>query len=251
MSSPLPSVMICFAYVYLVKVLGPKLMKNRPAFQLQRTLMAYNLFQIIVNSWLFYELGRFGWLSGNYSFICQPVDYSNSEAAVRVLRAGYCFYISKFIDLFDTMFFVLRKKNTQVTLLHVIHHGILPMTVWPGIRFVCGGHASFFAFLNTLVHVVMYFYYFMSAMGPSYQKYLGWKKHLTSFQMIQFVMASCHCFQLIFVDCDFPIAFCWWIGCHELIFLCLFINFYKNAYNKEKETVSSLCNKIPNASKDL
>ncbi|KAK4019675.1 Elongation of very long chain fatty acids protein 1 [Daphnia magna] len=251
MSSPVPSIVICLGYVYAVKVCGPKFMKNRPAFKLRGILMAYNLFQIIYNGWLFYEISRFGWLSGNYSFICQPVDYSNSEAAMRIVRAGYCFYISKFIDLLDTLFFVLRKKNHQITMLHVIHHGILPMTLWPGIRYVCGGHASFFAFLNTFVHVVMYFYYFMAAMGPSYQKYLGWKKHLTSFQMIQFIMASFHCFQLMFIDCDFPIAFCWWIGGHQLIFLGLFINFYRNAYYKEKEPISPSSNKNRIANKDL
>jgi hypothetical protein len=37
-----------------------------------------------------------------------------------------------------------------------------------------------------------------------------------------------HCFQLIFIECDFPVAYCWWIGCHQLLFLYLFIKFYKN-----------------------
>ncbi len=196
--------------------------------------MLYNIFQICFNSWLFYEFGRYGWFSGNYSLVCQPVDYSDNEAAFRVARACYWFYISKFIDFFDTIFFVLRKKSNQITMLHIIHHGLLPMSVWPGVRYTGGGHASFFAFLNTLVHIVMYFYYFMAAMGPRYTKYLGWKKYLTTFQMIQFVAASIHCFQLIFVECDFPIAFCWWIGGHELVFLFLFLNFYKQTYTKKK-----------------
>ena len=82
-----------------------------------------------------------------------------------MLRAAYWFYISKFIDFFDTIFFVLRKKNNQITMLHIIHHGLLPMSVWPGVRFTSGGQATFFAFLNTLVHIVMYFYYFVAAMG--------------------------------------------------------------------------------------
>ena len=240
MSSPLPSILICLTYFYTVKVLGPKFMKNRPAYDLRGVLLVYNVFQILINSWIFHELGRFGWLSGNYSFICQPVDYSNSEAALRILRASYWFYILKFIDFFDTLFFVLRKKNNQITTLHVLHHGLLPMNIWPGLRFTAGGQASFFAFLNALVHIVMYFYYFLAAMGPGVQKYLGWKKYLTTFQIIQFVAASIHCFQLIFVDCDFPIGFCWWIGCQELLFLCLFINFYKHTYVEKKETAGSV-----------
>lgn len=107
MSSPLPAMAICLAYIFIVKVLGPKFMENRPAYDLRRVLLFYNLFQIVVNVWVFYELSRYGWLSGNYSFVCQPVDYSYDEAAVRVLRACYVFYLSKFVDLFDTFFFVL------------------------------------------------------------------------------------------------------------------------------------------------
>lgn len=49
---------------------------------------------------------------------------------------------------------------------------------------VVGGHSTFFALLNTFVHVVMYFYYMVAAMGPEYQKYIWWKKYLTAFQMV-------------------------------------------------------------------
>ena len=52
--------------------------------------------------------------------------------------------------------------------------------MWPyqllPIRFVGGGHTTFCGFLNMGVHVVMYFYYLMSAMGPQVQKYLWWKR---------------------------------------------------------------------------
>lgn len=47
-----------------------------------------------------------------------------------------------------------------------------------------GGLGTFHAFLNTAVHVVMYSYYGLCAMGPAYQKYLWWKKHLTSLQLV-------------------------------------------------------------------
>ena len=235
MSSPIPAMLICLAYVFVVKVVGPKFMENRPAYDLRGVLKVYNLFQIVVNIWVFYELCKHGWLSGNYNYFCEPVDYSYNESAFRVLLACYVFYLSKFVDLLDTVFFVLRKKNNQITLLHVIHHGWIPTTLWPGIRFVCGGHGSFFAFLNSFVHVVMYIYYFLSAMGPQVQKYLGWKKYLTSLQMVQFVAASAHCFQLLFFDCQFPYLMSCWIGLHEVFFLAMFLNFYRQTYLKNKK----------------
>ncbi|KAG5872505.1 hypothetical protein JTB14_015450 [Gonioctena quinquepunctata] len=55
MSSPFYTLGICLAYVYIVKVLGPKLMENRKPFELKSLLIVYNLFQVIFSTWLFYE----------------------------------------------------------------------------------------------------------------------------------------------------------------------------------------------------
>lgn len=48
-----------------------------------------------------------------------------------------------------------------------------------------GGHSTFFALLNTFVHIIMYFYYMVAAMGPQYQKFIWWKKYLTTLQMVR------------------------------------------------------------------
>jgi len=39
-------------------------------------------------------------------------------------------------------------------------------------------------FVNSVVHVIMYFYYMVAAMGPKYQKYIWWKKYMTVIQMV-------------------------------------------------------------------
>lgn len=36
------------------------------------------------------------------------------------------------------IFFVLRKKNSHISTLHVIHHGVMPMSVWFGVKFTPG-----------------------------------------------------------------------------------------------------------------
>ena len=86
---------------------------------------------------------------GDYSWHCQPVDYSNNKDALRVLSVGWWYFFSKFIDLLDTIFFIMRKKYNQVSALHVIHHSTLPWLSWWGPRFVGGGHAGFGPFLNS------------------------------------------------------------------------------------------------------
>lgn len=233
MRSPFPTLFICLSYVYIVKVLGPKLMENRKPFQLTNVLIAYNLFQVIFSAWLFYECLMGGWW-GQYSFRCQPVDYSNTPTALRMVHACWWYYFSKFTEFMDTIFFVLRKKNNHVSTLHVIHHGCMPMSVWFGVKFTPGGHSTFFGLLNTFVHIVMYTYYLLAAFGPKMQPYLWWKKYLTAFQMIQFIAIMVHAFQLLFIDCNYPKAFVWWIGLHAVMFFFLFNEFYQQNYQQKR-----------------
>ncbi|XP_060528332.1 elongation of very long chain fatty acids protein 7-like [Cylas formicarius] len=249
MSSPFPTLFMCLTYVYIVKVLGPKLMENRKPMELKNVLIAYNLVQVIFSVWLFYEASVAGWLN-HYSYKCQPVDYSTSPLAMRMARGCWWYYFSKFTEFLDTFFFVLRKKFDHVTTLHVIHHGIMPMSVWFGVKFTPGGHSTFFGFLNTFVHIIMYSYYLVAALGPQYQKYLWWKKYLTAIQMIQFVLVMLHAFQLLFIECDYPRAFVWWIGMHAVMFYFLFSNFYKETYVKKgkKEKVEGTQNGKSNGS---
>lgn len=50
--------------------------------------------------------------------------------------------------------------------------------------------------------------------------------------MVQFVAIMVHAFQLLFIDCNYPRAFVWWIGLHAVMFYFLFSDFYKQAYTK-------------------
>ncbi|KAK0073221.1 hypothetical protein PV325_010070, partial [Microctonus aethiopoides] len=134
---------------------------------------------------------KYAWWN-DYSLRCQPVDYSNHPRAIRVLETCWLYYMSKFTELFDTVVFVLRKKNNQVSILHIYHHASMPIICWIGLKFVGGGHSTFFGLLNSFVHVIMYGYYFLAGLGPKMQPYLWWKKHLTLLQLMQFVLAIIH-----------------------------------------------------------
>ncbi|OBS73941.1 hypothetical protein A6R68_15523, partial [Neotoma lepida] len=150
MSSPLPQTIILGLYVYFVTSLGPKLMENRKPFELRKAMITYNFFIVLFSVYMFYEASVFsipngkslpesffvmsGWGTG-YSFRCDIVDYSQSPRAMRMVHTCWLYYFSKFIELLDTVFFVLRKKNSQVTFLHVFHHTIMPWTWWFGVKF--------------------------------------------------------------------------------------------------------------------
>jgi len=226
MSSPLPTIALCLAFVVLVKIVGPWYMSDKPAMKFNNVLIGYNFLQVLLSAKIFYEVGISGWL-GRYDFRCQPVDYSSNPVAMRMLQACYLFYISKFVDFLATFFFVLHKKDDQISALHVIHHGIIPISTWVGMKFTAGGHYTFFVLLSSFVHVWMHLYYMIDAMGPQYERFIWWKKYLPELQIVQFMAIVMHSFQLCFRECDFPIAFVCWIGGHAVLVLGLFLD--KNA----------------------
>lgn len=127
-------------------------------------------------------------------------------------RGVYIYFLAKISELLDTVFFVLRKKDRQISFLHMYHHTVMPMISWGATKYYPGGHGTFigkwlsrpnggseiiwkyiismillYHFLGTInsfVHIIMYAYYFLSALGPQLQPYLWWKKHITNMQMV-------------------------------------------------------------------
>lgn len=231
MQSPLIVHLIVVLYVLFVKKVGPEIMKNRPALVLRRILLVYNLLMMLYNFALFYAGGTFGWWNG-YSLKCQPLDTSYTRNGIGMAYTAYAFMFSKIIELLDTVFFVLRKKDSQVTGLHVWHHSFMVISYYWGIKYSPGGHGSFVGFVNSFIHVIMYGYYFLSALGPGVQKHLWWKKYLTSLQMIQFTAIFLHSMQLLFRSCNVPNTIIVYTMFNTLVFLILFRDFFVKAYQR-------------------
>ncbi|KAI0219257.1 Elongation of very long chain fatty acids protein, partial [Lamellibrachia satsuma] len=232
MASPWPTVFITLAYVYTVEVGLPRFMADRKPYNIRQIMLVYNFAMVILSGYIFMEFGLSGWFTG-YSLGCQPVDYSQSVKSM--VNICWWFYISKFIELLDTIFFLLRKKFTQVSFLHVVHHSVMPLSWYIGVKFVPGGFGTFHALLNSFIHFWMYIYYGMAALGPQYRKYLWWKKHMTTLQIVQFMMVACHCIRQLFVtNCNYPKGYAYWIGSYALFFLIMFADFYRQAYQNTK-----------------
>lgn len=232
MSSIWPTVGLSALYYWIVRYGGPAFMKDREPYNLKTPMLIYNLFQTIFNIWLFYKVW---WLwRDHYNWRCQPVDYSSSPLGVAALDVTWWYYFSKFIDFFDSFFFIARKKLGHLSTLHVVHHGGLPIFVWLGPRFVGGGHTTFCGFLNCGVHVAMYLYYFLAALGPQVQRYLWWKKYITKLQMIQFIVFFIHALQPLFIDCNYPKIYAWIIMAHGVLYFGLFAQFYVQNYRSTK-----------------
>nr|UZZ64689.1 fatty acid elongase elovl1e [Platychelipus littoralis] len=238
MSSPWPTVCICLAYVLFVTVLGPRLMKDREALDLKGTIMAYNLFQVFLSAYVVYESWMAGW-GTHYSWICQDVerDPDPNGSGMRMARITWIYFLSKFLEFCDTFFFLARKKFAHVSALQVTHHGIMPIFGYIMTRWYPGGHESFGGFLNSIVHVIMYGYYFCAALGPQFQKYLWWKKYLTTFQMFQFMVLFLKSQVVIFgiAECGYPWQFSLFCSSIMVLFLILFAGFYQQEYQAKQK----------------
>lgn len=232
--SPVPVALIFLVYLCAVWV-GPRLMKHREPVDLKVVLIVYNFAMVGLSAYMFHEFLVTSWIS-NYSYLCQPVDYSTSPLAMRMANACWWFFFSKVIELSDTLFFILRKKNSQLTFLHVYHHGTMIFNWWLGVKYVAGGQSFFIGLLNTFVHIVMYSYYCLAAFGPHMQKYLWWKRYLTSLQLIQFMMFLLHTGYNLFTECNFPNYMNMLVFGYCITLIILFSNFYYQSYlNKKKQ----------------
>ncbi|KAJ0180130.1 hypothetical protein K1T71_004721 [Dendrolimus kikuchii] len=237
--NPVPGLTIIGLYLYFTLKWGPRYMADKKPFQLQKTLMVYNFLQVLVSCFLFYEGCFAGWLT-TYSWKCEPVDFSYSPEALRVARGVYIYFLAKMSELLDTVFFVIRKKERQITFLHMYHHTVMPMISWGVTKYYPGGHGTLIGVINSFVHIIMYSYYMLAALGPKYRKYLFWKKYITTLQMLQFCIAFLHSSQLLFYDCGYP----WWSVVFTLpnsvFFYYLFFDFYYKAYGKAEDRTKSI-----------
>ena len=216
-------------YLLLVTV-GPKVMMNRKPFELKDSMIAYNAYQVIYNSWCCYGFVRevlgLGYanklyLWGNY------VDKIGNNFGLGFFI--WLHYNNKYLEFFDTIFMVLRKKGAQLNFLHVYHHLTIAWAWWLVCNVLCGGDSYFGALYNSWIHVLMYSYYLMSALKVS----CPWKKWLTKMQMVQFVTCIAHAIYLYVYQTVPNILPIVQIFMMSSLF-ALFYMFYMNKYKKAK-----------------
>lgn len=155
-------------------------------------------------------------------------------------RGVYTYFICKLIELLDTVFFVMRKKDRQISFLHLYHHSMMPICAWIGVKFFAGGHPTLLGVINSFIHIFMYTYYMLAAFGPHMQKYLWWKRYLTTMQIVQFIIIFFHNFQMLFTSCNFPKPLSILLVLNSGLFIYMFGSFYINNYVKSKDKQSEM-----------
>ncbi|XP_058931321.1 very long chain fatty acid elongase 5 [Kogia breviceps] len=222
--------LLCSILYLLIVWLGPKYMKNRPPFSCRGILVVYNLGLTLLSLYMFCELVTGVW-EGQYNFFCQGTR-SGGEADMKIIHVLWWYYFSKLIEFMDTFFFILRKNNHQVTVLHVYHHASMLNIWWFVMNWVPCGHSYFGATLNSFIHVLMYSYYGLSSV-PSMRPYLWWKKYITQGQLLQFVLTIIQTSCGVIWPCAFPLGWLYFQIGYMISLIALFTNFYIQTYNKK------------------
>lgn len=223
-----PIVATCcyFAFIFF----GKKYMASREPMQIKNFMVAYNLYQALLNIWgicatiqVMYQTGMSVW--GN------PVDQTSRGYQISFLI--WMHYNNKYVELLDTVFMVLRKKHKQISFLHCYHHCLLIWSWFLVLKICGGGGDSYFgATVNSFIHVLMYTYYLFTLLGYKVPTII--KKNLTNCQMVQFCLCAAHSTWCITTGHQVMLA---QVQLFVMVnMLVLFGNFmYQNYYSKKKK----------------
>lgn len=224
---------IVFSVVYLLMIhFGKKWMENRKEFQIKPYIFTYNLYQCILNLWMMVAM---------YYEVCQNPHFktwwgAKAQPGVGGFRISFLVWIhynNKYVELLDTLWMILRKKNNQVSFLHCYHHILLIWAWFLVCKVETGGDVYFGASVNSGIHVIMYGYYTLALMNIP----CPWKKWITQAQMCQFCLCIAHASYSMYVQNQpiiLPLAQIFVM----VNMLVLFGNFYYKSYSKKSSSSS-------------
>ncbi|KAL6180554.1 hypothetical protein ACLB2K_047215 [Fragaria x ananassa] len=142
---------------------------------------------------------------------------------------AYVFYLSKLLEFLDTLLIILTRSLHRLSFLHVYHHAtvLLMCYLWLHTR------QSLFPVAlvtNACVHVLMYAYYFLCAVGIRPR----WKRAVTDCQIVQFVFSFAVSGRMLYLHFSGSGCSGIWGWCFNAVFnaslLALFLDFHGKSY---------------------
>jgi len=186
-------------------------MVGKKAVNVKAFMQVYNVVQIVVCAYMCYGL-------------CPCLGFPNifgvsTEFDARGEWFVFVHYLSKYLDWFDTLWIVLNKKRSQLSFLHIYHHGTI-VPVW-GMLLNAGvgsGCVRYGAFINSLTHVIMYSHYLWTSFGLKNP----FKKYITMWQITQFYSCLVHAFVVLALETTVARDYAWIQVLYQITMVYLF-----------------------------
>jgi hypothetical protein len=121
--TPLPILNIFGIYLLLLRVL-PAYMEKRKPYNITTITRIYNLFQVAACSYFVYKgykLNRFEIFEVPWRGVSLDTFLDEKEIESHYTTCWWFIWL-RILEFAETIFFILRKKNNQVSFLHVYHH---------------------------------------------------------------------------------------------------------------------------------
>jgi len=182
---------IFFSVLYPLVVFGGQyVMKSRAPFQITSYVFVYNVYQCLLNLWTVIEMIREVTGNGHFKEGIWGNIPQTGLGGFRISWLVWVHYNNKFIELLDTLWMILKKKNDQISFLHCYHHMLLIWVWWYCCSLQPGGDSWFGACVNSFIHVIMYGYYTVALLKINIPK--PFKIMITNCQMVQFTVCLSH-----------------------------------------------------------
>ncbi|XP_057434034.1 elongation of fatty acids protein 3-like [Lotus japonicus] len=149
---------------------------------------------------------------------------------------AYIFYLSKLLEFLDTLLIILSRSIRRLTFLHVYHHSTVLLMCYLWLR----TSQSLFPIAlltNSSVHVIMYGYYFLTAVGSRPK----WKRAVTDCQIVQFLFSFAVSGVMLYyhfsddAGCSGMSGWCFNALFNASLF-ALFLDFHLKSYNANNNT---------------
>jgi GNS1/SUR4 family len=229
--SPVPLIICIAMYLAIVLKIGPELMKNRKPFEILNLIRCYNIYQVISCIIYIYMMHEVGFSYRN-TWKCIP-DFKSTDFVpkefTQIFYYHWLFLVLRTSEFLETIFFILRKKNDQVSALHIYHHISTVVLLWVSGIYHIGYMALFVSVTNSLIHVFMYSYYFMSSFQGLRHISDILKKFMTLAQIIQLVLFVGHLSIALLPSCGLSKVYILQI-INIAILLGMFVKFYVTKY---------------------
>lgn len=157
MGSPLPWLAVFSIYLTFVLHIGPRFMRDRKAFKLTNATRVYNIYQIVLCIYFILKgishgfSFKYGWTCMNASQNPERLTSFEKEQ----FRTSWLFTMLRASEFFETAVFVLRKKQNQVSFLHIYHHIVVVCLTWIFMKYSGSFNDAFIPIINSIVHIAM------------------------------------------------------------------------------------------------